>query len=119
MMTQTLSVISQNIEEQGVVMVTVQGSLDNQTYTSLESKIDRLIHHGDARIIIDLAGVDYVSSAGIRVFVTAGLKARHEHGGVVLMSLSEPVSRVVEMLQIREVLPIAKDFTEAVKLLAS
>src|SRR5579862_9322812 len=119
MTTQALSVESQNINEDGVVMLTVHGPLDSHTYGTLESKLDRLINHGDAKIIIDLAGVDYVSTAGLRVFLAARAKARHENGGLVLLRLSESVELVVRTLQIQECLNIASDLPAAMNMLSN
>lgn len=116
MTAQALSVTSQNLGNDGIVMLTVAGPLDSHTYNTLESKLDRLIHHGDARIIIDLAGVDYLSTAGVRVFLTARAKARHENGSVVLLSLSEQATQVVDTLQIRENLNIARDLPDAMEM---
>jgi anti-anti-sigma factor len=119
MTNQTLTLNAQNLEEQAIVMLKVDGPLDSQTYSTLESKLDRLINHGETKIIIDLAGVNYVTLAGVRVFVSARMKAARENGSVVLMSLTEPVAHVIELLQIREILSIAKDLPEAVKLMAN
>jgi len=62
----------------------------------LESRIDRLIHHGDARIIIDLAAWISLSSAGVRVFISAKAKARHENGSIILVSLSAQAEQIMD-----------------------
>src|SRR5579862_2958482 len=117
MPTPTLSVQSETFDEQELVVLTLQGPLDGQTYDQLGSKLDRLMHHGYRRIIIDLAGVDYISSAGVGVFIAARSKANSEHGCIVLLNLTEQVTKVFDILQIREHLTIAKDRAEAMKML--
>jgi anti-sigma B factor antagonist len=112
-----LSVQSECFEEQDLAVLTLKGPLDGQTYDQLGSKLDRLIHHGYRRIIIDLAGVDYISSAGVGVFIAARSKANNEKGCVVLLNLTEQVTKVFDLLQIREHLEIAANMAEARKML--
>jgi anti-anti-sigma factor len=109
----SLNVTTQNLENDNITLLTLQGALDSHTYNTLESKIDRLIHHGDSRIILDLAGVDFLSSAGVRVFITARAKARNERGHLVFMNPSEHASQVIEALHLRENLTFARDLPEA------
>ncbi len=112
--TPELSLTSQELENGDiVVLIVLSGPLDGHTYDKLGSKIDRLLHHGTAKIIIDLGGVDYISSAGVGVFVAARSKARTEKGCIVLLNLSEQVKKVFDVLQIRELLNIATDLQEA------
>ncbi len=118
--THELTIETQHLETEGVVMVKVHGALDTQTYCTLESKLDRLINHGEAKLMLDLSGVDYITMAGVRVFVTARLKATREHGGIVLLRISEQVANVLDMLQLGGaggVLRIANTEEEALKLL--
>lgn len=116
--TTSLTVKSSFLDEKDVVMLTVHGSLDSHTYSTLESKIEKLIYHGDAKIIIDLAGIDFITSAGINVFLAARRKAMNELGIIVLMNPSETVSHVFELLPAEAALTVAKDLESALKLFA-
>ncbi len=119
MMTMTsLTVKSRFLDEQGIVMLSVHGTLDSHTYSVLESKLDRLIYHGESRIIIDLADIDFLTSAGVNVFLAARRKASNEHGTVVLMNPSETVRQVFELLPASAALTVAMDLESALKLFA-
>lgn len=117
--TPTLSVTARTMATDGAVILAVEGTLDSHTYSTLESKIDRLINHGESRIIIDLSGVEFLSSAGVRVFLTARLKARNENGCVVLVSPSTQATLVIDTLRMRENLCIANDMADAMKMVAA
>ena len=112
-----LLVKSETLEDEGIVVISPEGSLDGHTYDLLGKKIDGLIQHGYLKIIIDLGGVDYISSAGVGVFIAARSKASREKGSIVLLNLSEQVTKVFETLQIRELLSIASTMDEAKRLL--
>jgi anti-anti-sigma factor len=53
-----------------------------------------IIEGGETRFIVDLSRVDYVSSAGLRVFILASKRLTPTGGKFVLCSLQEPVRQV-------------------------
>lgn len=112
-----LTVTSKHLEQQDITVLTLSGPLDGHTYDQLGTKLDRLIMNGFTRIVIDLAGCDYVSSAGVGVFVAARMKADHEKGCIVLLNLSEKVIKVFDVLQLQDLLFIATSMDEAIKIL--
>ena len=47
--------------------IELSGSLDTNTHQQLDLKVEQLINDGAARVItLDMAGVDYISSMGVR-----------------------------------------------------
>jgi len=100
-------------EDLGVVVMTPTGMLDANTFNQLEKKLTDLFHQGQHKIIIDLGGVDYISSAGVGVFFASVYQAREAKGDVVLLNLSEQVCKVFELLNISKLLNIAGDINEA------
>lgn len=51
-----------------VTVVHVDGNIDAETSDAFKAKTDELIKNGARHILIDLAHVPFVSSAGLRVF---------------------------------------------------
>lgn len=73
----------------------LDGRLDTITSPDLESKINEVI--GDAtKLILDLAKLDYISSAGLRVLLGA-LQEMEDKGEMVICNLTEPVRVVFEL----------------------
>ena len=62
-----------------VTIVHVDGDIDSSTYEAFLSKTDKLIKDGAHYIIIDLAHVPYVSSAGLRAIYTIFHNLRTVH----------------------------------------
>jgi anti-anti-sigma factor len=52
------------------------GRLDAVTSESLEQEVRRQLDAGQTRIAFDLSGLDYISSAGLRVFMMAARALR-------------------------------------------
>jgi anti-sigma B factor antagonist len=50
-----------------VTVVHVTGTVDSSNYEQLQARIDEIIQGGAHNLVLDLHGVDYMSSAGMRV----------------------------------------------------
>lgn len=85
----------------------VTGKLTVQTAPDLEAAIDS-IPQDVCDFIIDLSEVDYVSSAGLRVFVAADKMALRRGGSLVLRHPREDVTEVLEMTGLADVLVVER-----------
>ena len=82
-----------NIEkENGVTLMKIEGRLDTTTAPELEKAING---EGDELkdLVLDFNGVDYISSAGLRVLLTAQ-KKMNAQGYMELINVSEVVMDV-------------------------
>jgi anti-sigma B factor antagonist len=75
------------------------GSLDSNTYGVLEKKVEYLIREGQAKLItLDLAGVDYISSMGVRVVLKAQKELKQRGGSLTMMNLQPQIKKVFEII---------------------
>jgi anti-sigma B factor antagonist len=91
---------SMEITEQksaGVVTLRLSGRLDTTTAQAFEDKILGRIESGERHVVIDLAQLDYISSAGLRVIVLAGKRLSAANGKMVLCSLKDRVREVFDI----------------------
>ncbi|GAB0150300.1 MULTISPECIES: STAS domain-containing protein [Marichromatium] len=78
-------------------IIALRGRLDTLTAPSYEARALALIDDGATRIVLDLAGLTYISSAGLRSLIVTA-KALQQQGGVLLLaSLTGNVRDVFEM----------------------
>lgn len=94
-----------NIEkENGVTLMKIEGRLDTTTAPELEKAIN---NEGDAlkSLTLDFKGVDYISSAGLRVLLSAQ-KKMNVQGYMELIGVSEAVMDVFEMTGFADILVI-------------
>jgi anti-sigma B factor antagonist len=107
-------------EERGDVPVTIlhlTGDLDSKTYTDLESKADEALTKGSSRILLDLAGVTFMGSAGLRAMhsISKKLKSGGVGATLKLASPSDAVSRVLKTLGFDQVFDVYGTLDEALK----
>ena len=94
-----------NIEkENGKVLMKIEGRLDTTTAPELEKAING---EGDElkSLVLDFEGVDYISSAGLRVLLTAQ-KKMNAQGYMELRGVNEAVMDVFEMTGFADILVI-------------
>lgn len=92
------------VEEKGdVVVVRVEGRLDAASSPQLEEKINAIIDQGHFKLILNLSGVEYLSSAGMRLLLAASKKLKHLEGKLVACSLSDDVMEVIKMAGFQQV----------------
>ena len=107
-----------NIHEErsdGVLIIGLEGRLDATSSKMFEEKTLAMIDAGETRLVIDLSQLDYVSSAGLRVFLLASKRLNPAGGKLVLCSLQEPVKEVFEIVGFFSVLSILGSKDEALK----
>jgi anti-anti-sigma factor len=87
------------VEEQrdGVLIVTLSGRVDSVSSPELETALLRHLASGEKRVLVDFAGVEYISSAGLRVLLLLAKKLKDADGRLVLSAMPESVRLVFEL----------------------
>ena len=83
--------------ERGVVVVAPVGRIDSTTSDRLEQHLLTLVAAGERKIVVDFAGVEYISSAGLRVMLALAKKMKDARGLVALCAMGEPVKMVFSL----------------------
>ena len=73
----------------GVIILALSDRLDATTSKIFEDRIFAAIGAGDRRLVIDLARLDYVSSAGLRVFLMAAKRLSSVNGKLAISGLND------------------------------
>ncbi|MEN3976813.1 STAS domain-containing protein [Emcibacter sp. SYSU 3D8] len=75
------------------LVVRPEGRIDSMTSPAFESALLPLVDQSTV-VVIDCAKLTYVSSAGLRVFLSAAKAAKAKGGKIVLCSLTQGVQEV-------------------------
>jgi anti-sigma B factor antagonist len=105
-------------EAAGAVPVTVlrvSGDLDSKSYPELEAKATELIGGGKDRIVLDLSGISFMGSAGLRAMhgIVNKLKNAGGSGRLVLLNPSDAAARVMKTLGFDQFFEIQRSLDEA------
>ncbi|MHC4503696.1 MAG: STAS domain-containing protein [Planctomycetota bacterium] len=101
-----------------VDLLKVSGFLDAHTVEQLEEFINNLFSQGRFKLVIDLAGVGYISSAGAGVFIAALSESEENGGKIVLLNPTKTVMDVFDLLGLTQIFTVANERQEAVDALS-
>ena len=96
------------------VVLALTGSLDVVTSPDLEKRLAALLDAGTRDLVFDLTHLDYVSSAGLRVFMLA-LKRLSKDGKLRFCGLSKNVRQVFDIAGISLRTTICDKLEDALK----
>lgn len=97
-----------------VAMLAVKGYVDTMTCSILLSKITENLNAGILHVVVDMAHVNYVSSAGWGVFVGEIKGIRERGGDLKIVQMTPEVYDVFEMLEFHRILNYYESLEEAI-----
>ena len=100
-----------------VTVLNIAGPIDFATSKDVEHAVNALIDGGGKRVVFDLSGVGYVSSAGLRALLMAAKKAKAAGGGVAVFGLQAGVAEVFATAGFGKIVPIAASGSHAREML--
>ncbi len=90
--------------EAGKLTLALEGRLDTGTAPQLEAELKASLD-GVTTLVLDFAGLEYISSAGLRVLLGAQ-KVMAKQGGMVIRNVNEVISEVFEVTGFVDILNI-------------
>lgn len=105
-----------NIESRqsgNVVVATLKGRMDAVTAPEFDSWFSARMQAGEHRLVLDMAELDYISSAGLRSLLAAAKQIKAAAGTVVLCGLSGTVAEVFTMSGFMAIFTVAATPEEA------
>lgn len=99
---------------EGVAIIIIDGSVDGLTAGTLMSTLQGHVDEGHTRLVVDLAGVEYTSSAGLRALLATVKETRRRGGDLRLAQINPNVRKVLELSGFATILKIYQGVDEAV-----
>ena len=84
--------------------IALEGRLDTMTAPELEAELNQSMESAD-KLVLDFSKLDYISSAGLRVLLSAH-KAMASRGGMKVVHVNEIVSEVFDVTGFADILTI-------------
>jgi anti-sigma B factor antagonist len=98
-----------------VQILKLSGYLDGHTFVELERSLDRSIKGGITRLVLDLADLTYIASAGVGVFINAQHQVRKLGGSLQLVNPAPSVREVFGILGLEAIFTIHATVDQGVK----
>jgi len=103
------------LQEEGIDILAIIGEIDASSSIELDLTIAKSVGEGFKKILIDCSALEYISSAGLGVFMSYIEEFKDKGINMVLFGLKEKVANTFGILGLAELLQICADKSEAKK----
>jgi len=101
-------------EDEGVVKVGLVGRLDTPGVDAVETRFTAAVCPRGARTVVDLSGVEFIGSLGLRMFITVARTLSRKNGRLILYAPQPFVAQVLETASLGDIIPVRPDAASAV-----
>jgi len=98
-----------------ILLVKVEGSLDAHTVPSFETKMNKLINEGNTNLLIDAENINYISSAGLGVFMSILDTVEEKGGSLSVLKATDQFTKVFAMMGFDDLFSSYSTEEEAIK----
>jgi len=108
--------------QSGVTIASVSGRIDHASADAFAAALEPLLadcRPGMAPLVLDFAGVDYISSVGLRALMIASRKAKAQQGVLAIAAMQPMVQEVFAIARFNLVMPCYVNIDAACKVLGA
>lgn len=108
----------QEEKQGGAFLLHISDHLDSSTASQFESRLLGAIEGGEHRVLVDCELLEYVNSAGLKVFLLAAKRLEAIGGLLVICALAPSVLMIFEMIGFTQIMKVVSTREEALRLLS-
>lgn len=94
---------------EGVTHVVLTGEFDLSVVPRVEDELARVEAERPPQLVLDLSGLTFMDSSGLRAVVTADERARRQGRRFTVVNGPEPVRRVFQITKVDEIVELVDD----------
>ncbi|MBU4200616.1 MAG: STAS domain-containing protein [Verrucomicrobia bacterium] len=94
-----------SMKKENAMLIRLKGRMDVVTSPAFEQACDKVILGGDKLLVLDLGGLEYISSAGLRSILGVDKKIKAQGGKLALCNLMGMVKEVFHVSGFAEMFP--------------
>jgi anti-sigma B factor antagonist len=100
-------------DRNGIRVLAISGYLDAHTAPAFERAIEDELRSGRVRLVVDCAGLTYISSAGLGVFMSYLEEIREKGGDIKLAAVKPKVYQIFDVLGFPQLFDIVDTVVDA------
>ena len=89
--------ITERVED-GISVFVPGGRIDTQAAAEMDRVLQAAVSEGKHKMVVDMSGVEYISSAGLRMLAAVLVQNKDEGGDLKLAALNQRVMRVFRII---------------------
>ncbi|MHB1461519.1 MAG: anti-sigma factor antagonist [Armatimonadota bacterium] len=92
----------------------LQGRIDATSVSDTEKHLTGAYERGVRQMVLDLSGVDYISSAGLRVLLSSARRLQQGKGKLVIATPSDQARHILDMAGFSAIIPVIDSIDDAI-----
>ena len=85
-------------DENGIMVFVLEGRIDTQGAVDMDLALQAAVSDGQYKMVLEMANVRYIGSAGLRTLADVLTKNKEEGGDLKLVALNRKVMRVFRII---------------------
>lgn len=99
--------------QNGISIIALEGFVDAHTAPNFETAIQSELEAGNVRIVVDCSKLNYISSAGLGVFMSFVEEVRDQDGDIKISGLAPKVRHTFEILGFHDLFEMTESLDSA------
>lgn len=99
--------------DKGITLIKLNSRLDIMGVNQIETKFAALCSGEKPRVIVDMSGVSYLASIGVRLLVTNAKSLKICNGKMAILNPTPDVMNVLEITDIPSIIPVYSQLESA------
>ncbi|MEX2336851.1 MAG: STAS domain-containing protein [Fulvivirga sp.] len=108
----------QRTKEDDYELITIVGEVDASSSIALDNIISEAVESGTKKILVNCTSLEYISSAGLGVFMSYIEAFKQNHISIIIYGLNDKVANVFQILGLDQLMEIKGTKEEAIAALA-
>ena len=96
-----------------MLTVTVQGRVDGTNAQAFDTELSGLIDEADTALILDLSGLNYMSSAGLRTVLMTAKRMQTQRTKFALCSLQPSIKEIMQIAGFDRIITVVDSHADA------
>lgn len=105
-------------QKEGVLIAKPEGRIDGVNARDFHEALTKAIGADSSAVLVDLAAINYISSAGLRTFLLVAKTLQQRSAQFALCSLSDPIREIFEISGFDKIIAIHPSEGEALAALS-
>ena len=106
-------------DRDGISVLNVEGRIDASNSGQIHERIMDEIERGCYKIVVNFAGVSYISSAGLRVLIYASKAVAKNSGAFSICSVNDNIDKIFQVSGLACLFDIQKDVAASIEAMRS
>ncbi len=108
--------MSLKIDDRGKVkVVSLSGKMDVGLSMTVETELEELVDSGMINLILEISGIEYLSSSGIRVFIAIMRKVKEKNGKIVLAQVPDTIKKILKTVDLEDLFEVYDSVDKALE----